>query len=246
MAGVEQAKYMKASLLERRVGTREKAPKSVTLRAGELTVEFVTGGLRTLRFEGHEVLRTVAYVVRDSSWGTYNPEITECSIHQGDGSFAVTYQGRCASADPSQALTYQASITGNAQGSLVFEVLAEPLTPFLTARCGFAVLHPIDGVAGRQVIVEHVDGSQEQATFPDLIAPAQPFKDIRALQHSVTPGITARCCLNGDVFEMEDQRNWSDASFKTYSRPLELPWPYVLDAGTRNEQSVRQIGRAHV
>ena len=233
-----QAKHMKTSLLERRVGTREKAPKSLALRAGELTVEFVTGGLRTLRFEGHEVLRAIAYVVRDSSWGTYNPEITECSIHQGDGSFAVTYRGRCASADPSQALTYQASITGNAQGNLVFEVLAEPLTPFLTARCGFAVLHPIDGVAGRHVIVEHIDGSQEQATFPDLIAPAQPFKDIRAIQHWVTPGITARCCLNGDVFEMEDQRNWSDASYKTYVRPLALPWPYVMEQGIANRQSV--------
>ncbi len=95
---------MKTSLLERRVGTREKAPKSVTLKAGELTVEFVAGGLRTLRYEGHEVLRAIAYVVRDSIWGTYNPEISECSIHQSDGSFAVTYRGRCASADPSQTL----------------------------------------------------------------------------------------------------------------------------------------------
>ena len=201
-------------------------------------MEFVAGGLRTLRYQGHEVLRAVAYVVRDSSWGTYNPKITECSIHQGDDSFAVTYRGRCASADPSQALTYQASITGNAQGNLVFEVAAEPQTPFLTARCGFAVLHPIDGVAGRQVIVEHVDGSQEQSTFPELIAPAQPFKDIRALQHWVTPAITARCCLNGDVFEMEDQRNWSDASYKTYVRPLSLPWPYVMEQGIANRQSV--------
>ena len=105
-----QAKYMKTTLLERRVGTREEAPKSVTLRAGKLTAEFVTGGLRTVRFEGHEVLRAIAYVVRDSSWGTYNPEITECSISRSDGSFAVTYRGRCASADPSQALTYQASV----------------------------------------------------------------------------------------------------------------------------------------
>ena len=29
-------------------------------------------------------------------------------------------------------------------------------------------------------------------------------------------------------FEMEDQRNWSDASYKTYVRPLALPWPFVL------------------
>ncbi len=229
---------MKTSLIERRVGTKEKAPKRITLKAGALTADFVAGGLRTIRYQGHEVLRAIAYVVRDSDWGTYNPEITDYSLEKSDGAFAITYRGRCASAEPNQTLCYQARITGNAQGTLVFEVLAEPLTPFVTARCGFAVLHPIDGVAGQPAIIEHVDGSQEQATFPDLISPAQPFKDIRAIQHHVTPGITARCLLDGDVFEMEDQRNWSDASYKTYVRPLALPWPYVMEGGVTNRQSV--------
>ena len=229
---------MKTSLIERRVGTKEKAPKCVALKAGPLTVDFVAGNLRAIRYEGHEVLRAIAYVVRNSDWGTYNPEISDCLIRKDGKSFTVTYRARCVSADSSQMLDYQARITGDAQGNLAFEVLAEPLTPFRTARCGFAVLHPIAGVAGQPAIVEHVDGSQEQAAFPDLISPAQPFKDIRAIHHQVTPLITARCCMNGDVFEMEDQRNWSDASYKTYVRPLSLPWPYVMEQGVVNRQSV--------
>ena len=44
--------------------------------------------------------------------------------------------------------------------------------------------------------------------------------------------------MEGDTFEMEDQRNWTDASYKTYVRPLALPWPYTLAAGTRLAQSV--------
>jgi D-apionolactonase len=229
---------MKTSLMERRVGTKEKAPKRVVLKAGPLTVDLVAGNLRTIRYEGHEVLRAIAYVVRNADWGTYNPEISDCTIRKGAQSFTVTYRARCVSADSSQMLDYQARITGNAQGNLVFEVLAQPLTPFRTARCGFAVLHPIEGVAGQPAVVEHVDGSQEQTNFPELIMPAQPFKDIRAIQHHVTPFIAARCCMNGDVFEMEDQRNWSDASYKTYVRPLSLPWPYVMEQGVANRQSV--------
>jgi D-apionolactonase len=229
---------MKTSLIERRVGTKEKAPKRVVLTAGPLTADLVAGNLRTIRYEGHEVLRAIAYVVRNADWGTYNPEISDCTIRKGAQSFTVTYQARCVSADSSQKLDYQARITGNAQGNLLFEVVAQPLTPFRTARCGFAVLHPIEGVAGQPAVVEHVDGSQEQTNFPELIMPAQPFKDIRAIQHYVTPFITARCCMNGDVFEMEDQRNWSDASYKTYVRPLSLPWPYVMEQGVANRQSV--------
>ncbi len=229
---------MKTSLIERRVGTKEKAPKCVVLKAGPLTAELVAGNLRAIRYEGQEVLRAIAYVVRNADWGTYTPEITDCVIRKDRKSFTVTYRARCVSADSSQMLNYQARIAGDAKGKLAFEVLAEPLTPFRTARCGFAVLHPIAEVAGQPAVVEHVDGSREEAVFPELISPAQPFKDIRAIHHQVTPSITARCCMNGDVFEMEDQRNWSDASYKTYVRPLSLPWPYVMEQGVVNRQSV--------
>ena len=44
--------------------------------------------------------------------------------------------------------------------------------------------------------------------------------------------------MRGDIFEMEDQRNWSDASFKTYCTPLALPFPVEIDAGTAVTQEV--------
>ena len=37
---------------------------------------------------------------------------------------------------------------------------------------------------------------------------------------------------------MEDQRNWTDASYKTYVRPLAKPWPYTLPKGESFTQSV--------
>jgi hypothetical protein len=39
--------------------------------------------------------------------------------------------------------------------------------------------------------------------------------------------------LEGDLFELEDQRNWTDASFKTYPTPLARSEPRVIEAGTR-------------
>src|SRR3712207_13638 len=60
----------------------------------------------------------------------------------------------------------------------------------------------------------------------------------RSLTHEAAPGLRVTCRLEGDTFEMEDQRNWTDASYKTYVRPLALPWPYKLDAGTELEQAV--------
>jgi D-apionolactonase len=232
---------MELTIAQRRVGTDETSPESTPLKAGALTADLVAGGLRTIRYQGREVLRAIAYVVRDKDWGTFHPVISDFACHQDGHQFTVTYRARCINSELGQELEYETRITGNAKGLITFEVTAEPRTPFLTARCGFAVLHPLEGVVGQPAIIEHVDGSHEQAAFPDLIAPMQPFKEIRAIEHLVAPGITARCLMTGDVFEMEDQRNWSDASYKTYVRPLALPWPYVMESGVRNQQAVELL-----
>ena len=54
----------------------------------------------------------------------------------------------------------------------------------------------------------------------------------------MVPGLRVTCKMIGDTFEMEDQRNWTDASYKTYVRPLALPHPYSLPAGETLRQSV--------
>ena len=62
--------------------------------------------------------------------------------------------------------------------------------------------------------------------------------DIRALTHEPLPGLRVACRMEGDTFEMEDQRNWPDASYKTYVRPLALPWPYTIAKGEKLSQRV--------
>ena len=62
--------------------------------------------------------------------------------------------------------------------------------------------------------------------------------DIRALTHEPLPGVRVACRMEGDAFEMEDQRNWMDASYKTYVRPLALPWPYTIAKGEKLAQRV--------
>jgi hypothetical protein len=218
-------------------GTDQPPAQVRQLVAGKLTAELVDGNLRAIRYGGVEVLRALAYLVRDQDWGTYTPALADLDIAADGASFTVRYGASCRGR-AGERLDYAARIIGDSNGSLRFAVEATPEADFLTARCGFCVLHPIVGLAGTPVDVLHVDGSVEHATLPDLIDPWQPFKDIRAITHVVRPGLRATCRMEGDAFEMEDQRNWSDASFKTYVRPLALPWPYVLPAGVTQRQSV--------
>lgn len=218
-------------------GTDEPVEPMRTLTAGPLTAQFDQGALRFIKINGKEAIRNIAFVVRDKDWGTYNPVIKKLSIEQQDNSFEISFEANCK--DDKQQFHYSASITGNSDGTLEFTGVGTAMTDFLTNRTGFVVLHPVEGVSGFPVEVEHVDGSIVQSEFPELVDPVQPFKDIRALTHEVSPGIKVSCRMEGDTFEMEDHRQWNDASYKTYVRPIGLPWPYTLSALEKLEQSIR-------
>jgi hypothetical protein len=218
-------------------GTEQSDAPGRVLRAGPLTVELDNGQIRYLQVNGVEVLRGIAFLVRDENWGTYVPEISDLEVSQRADGFSVSYHGVCRRGG--QQLGFDIDIEGRADGSLEFNGTAIPQTDFLTARTGFVVLHPLKGVVGKEVEVEHVDGSVKKARFPERIDPVQPFLHIRSLTHEVLPGVRASVRMEGDTWEMEDHRNWTDASFKTYVRPLALPWPYVLKAGEVVKQAIK-------
>jgi hypothetical protein len=219
-------------------GTEEPDVPGRVLRAGPLSVELENGNIRHIRFAGAEVLRGISYLVRDENWGTLAASIADLVVKEDPDAFTVSYRGLCA--DAKRRLTYDARISGHSDGSLAFEVVAVAETDVLTNRVGFVVLHPLAGVAGRPVRVVHTDGREATDRFPELIMPSQPIFDIRSLAHEIMPGVRATCTMEGDdAFEMEDQRNWSDASYKTYVRPLAKPRPYLLEQRSRHPQAVR-------
>ena len=199
-------------------GTDESVEAPRILQAGPLSAELEAGNLRHIRYHGEEMIRAISFIVRDKNWGTYAPEISQFEVQEMPGSFRVSYE-----AVIEGEFRYSAVITGEANGSLSFSGTGNATSDFLTNRTGFVVLHPIEGVAGAACTVEHVDGRIEETKFPLLIDPVQPMRDLRAITHEFSPGLKVTCRMEGDAFEMEDQRNWTDASYKTYVRPLALP-----------------------
>ena len=230
---------MAKSALSRAVkltGTDEPEPRRRILEAGPITAMFDNGALRYIRYRGAEVLRGIAYLVRDRNWGTYAPVIEKLKIRQGKSGFTISYTATCR--DKAQAIRYDAQIEASDKGTLVFSATGTPLTDFLTNRTGFVVLHPLNGVVGEPVEIDHTDGQTRKSRFPKFISPGQPVFEIRSLKHQVVPGVTASVVMQGNKFEMEDHRNWMDASYKTYVCSLLDPWPYTLKKGEAFTQSI--------
>jgi hypothetical protein len=206
------------------------------LHAGRVSALFDAADLRYVRVEGREVLRRVYFALRDRHWGTLANEISGLRIVEEEGGFSVDYDAECRAGDIH--FRWTASIRGARDGSIVWTARGEALSTFLKNRVGWCVLHPVDALAGAPCEVEHGDGAVEPGCFPRYVAPHQPFFDIRAIRHEVVPGLSAEVRFHGDVFEIEDQRNWSDATYKIYSTPLSIPFPAAMRAGDCVEQSV--------
>jgi hypothetical protein len=217
-------------------GTAQAPPDGIVLEAGPVSMTLENGALRWIRLGDIEVIRGIAFLIRDRNWGTPVAEIAGLDIVHADGGFRVVFNAVCRTEDGM--LPWSAEITATADGTVRFAARATPTADFTTNRTGFVILHPLDRVAGCPVEVTHTDGTRRRARFPALIDPEQCFFDIRALSHEPMPGIRATCTMEGDAWEMEDHRNWLDASFKTYVRPLALPYPYVIPGGSTVDQSV--------
>ncbi|WP_460798829.1 hypothetical protein [Microbacterium sp. GXF0217] len=207
---------------------------AVVWSAHDWSIEVRGDELAEIRYDGRMLLRAVRSAVRDRGWQTVPVQVLSLDSNTSSLTLGLRHEGLGARLDSMLRVTAQEN-----ELRIAWDAVNEE--PFDTCRTGLVVLHPAED-AGRAAVVEHPDGSSESAAFPRQISPHQPIVDIRSLRVEDEFSLE----FSGDVFEMEDQRNWTDASFKTYSRPLDLPYPYALDAGERVEQSVtiRVLGAA--
>jgi hypothetical protein len=193
--------------------------------------------LADIRCDGRLVLRAIRAVARDADWATAWPaEVRREVLPNG---LALTLRVRDLGLD--LAGTLRVTVDGD---RLAVDLDLTALSDSPTNRTGLVVLHPPQ-LAGEALEVTHPDGVQERIAFPVRVSPHQPARGIAALAWEAG-GLPLRLELSGEVFEMEDQRNWTDASFKTYSRPLDLPFPYVLRTGERVRQRLELTAGAAV
>ena len=229
-------------------GKDEPLPEQMQLCAGPLSMIFEAGDLRYIRLGDHEILRRVYVAVRDHNWDTILPRLSNVQIErEGDG-FRITYDVENKGADVD--FFWQGTITGDADGVITFSMDGEAVSTFRRNRIGFCVLHPM-GCAGVPCRIEKVDGAVEESAYPITIAPqylidgeikpVAPFNNMRAVGYEVTSGVEAEVRFEGEVFEMEDQRNWTDASYKTYGTPLSESFPVEVPAGTKISQRITLI-----
>jgi hypothetical protein len=220
-------------------GREEPLPPRYDLQTGPLSVTFEQGQLLHLRWRGREVLRRIYVAVRDHDWGTVPLHLSEVRASTGTNGFQITFHARHQEGDID--FGWRGTIAATAEGRLTFAMDGIAQATFRRSRIGFCVLHAAKACAGRNFRVRRPDGSEVDGLFPEAIAQDAVIpgtEAMAALGYELAPGLRVMLRFEGDVFQMEDQRAWTDASFKSFCTPLELPCPVLVSRGTQVVQAV--------
>jgi D-apionolactonase len=220
------------------------------LRAGPIAGLFDGSDFRRAKLDGIEVVRRIYAAVRDVNWDTVPLERSREIVEAVEQAFKISYQARYLREELD--LTAEVTIEGLVDGTLRFSFQGTANADFPYCRIGICVLHPPEA-AGRAYRAETPAGAI-QGKLPVLVGP-QWIRDgklqalipsYRQLAIEAAEELEVDFRFAGDLFEMEDQRNWTDASFKTYSTPIALGFPHQARRGQVFSQSVevRCLGRA--
>jgi D-apionolactonase len=190
-----------------------------TFTAGPLDFDLDGVDLARVRRAGTEVVNRIYMSVRDRNWDTVVPTISDLKVTTQRDAVAITFAARNRAGDID--LEWHGAISATDDGRITCDIDGQALADFEYCRIGFCVLHSEAAAAGRPYRAETPDGIVE-GVLPRLIAP-QEFVDGHEL--ALIPSCsslevqlgdaTVRTVFEGSLFSSEDQRNWTDASFKT-------------------------------
>jgi hypothetical protein len=214
-----------------------------TLRAGPVTAELDGTDLRYVRVGDREVVRRMYAAVRDGSWNTIQPRLGPVEVNEDRHGFRVTFDARHTSQDIDFA--WQGTIAGDSDGRITYSLEGEALEDTEYARIGICVHHPLRECAGRPYSARTPQGTIA-GELPTLIAPQRYengvyvpiFPSFDRLEIELDGGGQVRFEFEGDLWETEDHRNWTDSNFKTYSTPMALGYPHRLAKGSALAQRV--------
>jgi D-apionolactonase len=206
------------------------------LVAGPLTLEYSEGSLWNISNGSEEVIRRIYLVFQDINWTSRPFEIKDEIWEVSDRSFSAKIKAQ--GSHDAKDLSVELEITGSESGEITYGFSASTAVSFMRNRLGLCLLHPVAGLAGRECELIKADGAIEKSKFPEAISPDQPFLNLSGISHQLRSGQVATVKFEGEIFESEDHRNWSDASYKTYCTPISLPFPAQVSPGEVLSQKI--------
>jgi hypothetical protein len=214
----------------------------VTLSLGGISCEFepLTGWIRPMNYGGHEVLRAAYFSVRGEDWSTVLPDVSYQKASESLLTFTQVFEWA----------KHRLEVRGRMElvkqgeaGALTVTYEADVPEAFRTNRTGLCVLFPGINEATGFTSKSEAGGPSRPGEFPPEVKHTIPATDVAEVTWIALPGVQSQLTVEAEhheigpeLFEFEDQRNWTDDSFKLFVRPSRLPKPYTVPPGRIEHQ----------
>ena len=228
------------------MNTAPEPTAAIELRAGELRATFIDGDLRDVRWRHSPVAQRIYMAVRDRVWNTIPASVKTPTVKQDSGTFVVEFDATNRYGDIE--FDWHCTIAGDALGTLTYEWTGRALRDFEYCKIGLNIHHGVAEHVGRPYSIRTeagwVDGHFDADIVPQLVesgtltAMTPSFDQLSVY----VDGADATFEFVGDLFELQDHRNWADANWKTYGTPLALGFPITA----RREQTLHQAVRIFI
>jgi D-apionolactonase len=232
---------MEPQILPREVllfGSKEYVPTRREIRAGPLSAVLQDGVVRYVKFGETEIVRRLYMALRDQNWNTIPTTYSNWNYNIKANSFRISFTAENKKGDINY--RWEGSIVGDGTGQLTFAMRGQVLSGFKKRIIGLCALFPIREYAGLSTTVVRRNNEKLSATFPYYVSSQQPlpgFDDVSEVDCAID-GADVQVKFEGDQFEMEDQRSFTDASYKVYSTWSRRDEPDIVKEGERVDQSI--------
>jgi hypothetical protein len=204
---------------------------------GGFVFDVAPEGVRHLTVGGHEVASTLYTAVRARNWATLPVRTVLQDLQVDDHGCSLAREEVV-----DDCLQSRMVVSWAESGVLAATVEMVALEDVDVNRWGYNICLDAQSWVGA-----HVLGADAGARLPRRIAPQHAYQGV--LQGLFPPadrlslrrpdGMVVHVESEGQLLEVEDQRNWTDPSFKIYSGSLRDPLPRRILAGDVVRQSVR-------
>ena len=211
-------------------------PDTTRVTHGGFTLDLAREAIRNIRFEGVQLIDLLYTAIRPLDWSTLKADEYSADVQIIGNDCVITVNEVFAGA-----LSAQAKITLSSSNTFSVGYELKGLTEYQVSRWGVCFcLNTADWMRS-SVVSSGNTYSLAQDISPQRVVDGviQGLFPASDEMHFLAPDKRSlKVVSTGKVMEAEDQRNWTDNTYKIYSGSLSEPFPFLTSAGSIWKQSV--------
>jgi len=204
-------------------------PDTTRITHGGFTLDLAREAIRNIKFEGVHLIDLLYTAIRPLDWSTLKSDEYSADVQIIGSDCVITIKEIFASA-----LAAETKITLSENNTFSVSYELKGLSEYQVSRWGICFCLNTSEWMGSSVLSSGKTYSLAQNIAPQRVVGGvvQGLFPASNEMHFVSPdNRNLKVVSTGKVLEAEDQRNWTDNTYKIYSGSLSEPFPFLMSTG---------------